>query len=289
MCVGIAERDLPGAAVVMRTYASIGETRDPDMIMWYTDFRSDLDVTSLLALPPRLTPVITWEPFDSSGGTEQPDFRLDKILSGSFDSYIEKWARDVSSVGRRVFVRFAHEQNGDWYPWSEQRNGNRAGDYVRTWRHVQAIFDRVGVDNVEWMWSPNVDYEGATALADVYPGDSAVDVVGIDGYNWGTSQPGKSWQIPAEVFEATVNQVHDLSDRPIILSEVGSTELGGDKATWIKQLGHYFEQTPEITGFIWFDYNKETDWRIASSEASRAAFLQVLAALPRSCPTGVSN
>ena len=49
-----------------------------------------------------------------------------------------------------------------------------------------------GVHNVEWVWAPNA--ESAPGLFDVsspnnwrhyYPGDSYVDWVGIDGYNWG--------------------------------------------------------------------------------------------------------
>jgi hypothetical protein len=37
--------------------------------------------------------------------------------------------------------------------------------------------------------------------------------------------------------------------------------------------------TPAIRGFTWFDFAKETDWRVDSSAASAAAFRAGLAAV----------
>ena len=38
--------------------------------------------------------------------------------------------------------------NGNWFPWSETRNGNSSGEYVAAWRHVRDIFRAEGVTNV---------------------------------------------------------------------------------------------------------------------------------------------
>ncbi|MEX0594492.1 MAG: hypothetical protein WD157_00095, partial [Patescibacteria group bacterium] len=58
------------------------------------------------------------------------------------------------------------------------------------------------------------------------------------------------------------------------IMEVGSTEKGGDKAAWItdmyKQLASGFSQ---IKGFTWFNINKETDWRINSSNLAKQSFI----------------
>jgi beta-mannanase len=53
-------------------------------------------------------------------------------------------------------LRFAHEMNGNWYPWSEGVNGNAAGQYVPAYRRVVTLFRSVGVTNVTWVWSPKV-------------------------------------------------------------------------------------------------------------------------------------
>ena len=60
--------------------------------------------------------------------------------------YITRFATAIRDQSWPVAIRFAHEMNGNWYPWSESRSGNRPGDYVQAWRHVHDIFTRVGAD-----------------------------------------------------------------------------------------------------------------------------------------------
>jgi beta-mannanase len=169
--------------------------------------------------------------------------------------------------------------NGNWNPWSEGVNGNVAGQFVAAWRHVHALFVAAGASNVVWMWNPMIDFAGSTPLAGLYPGDAYVDVVGLDGYNWGTSQTWSHWQSPSQIFSATVATVRKLTTRPIVLCEVASSEVGGNKATWITGFFSYLKKTPAITGFVWFEFDKETDWRVESSAASLAAFVKGLSGL----------
>jgi beta-mannanase len=163
--------------------------------------------------------------------------------------------------------------NGNWNPWSEGVNGNLAGQFVRAWRHVHNLFVQARATNVVWVWNPNVNFTGSTPLAGLYPGDAYVDVVGLDGYNWGTSQTWSTWQTPTQVFAATVAAVKKLTARPILLCEVASSEEGGIKAAWMAQFFAYLAATPAIHGFAWFEFNKETDWRVESSLASERAFI----------------
>ena len=79
-------------------------------------------------------------------------------------------------------IRFGHEMNGDWYGWSGQ-----PAAYVAAWRHVVSVFRGEGAANVKWVWSPNVD-NGDYPFARYFPGDSWVDYVALDGYNWGRSR-----------------------------------------------------------------------------------------------------
>lgn len=217
-------------------------------------------------------PMITWEPWDYTRGSEQPTFALRRIIAGTHDAYIRRWARGIKAWGKPLLLRFGHEMNGDWYPWAEATNGNAAGEYIKAWRHVHRIFRSVGARNVDWVWSPNVIYPGSTPLAGLYPGDRYVDWVGVDGYNWGTSQPGKRWQPFEDLFDPTLAQVARITRKPLMLAEVASTELGGDKAAWIADFFAALKRRPQIRAFVWFNHDKETDWRIESSESARAAF-----------------
>ena len=89
-------------------------------------------------------PLISWEPWDWDGGTEQPAYALRRILAGDHDGLIDRWATQVAAYRRPVLLRFAPEMNGDWRPWSTGLNGNQADEYVATWRHVRERFLRAG-------------------------------------------------------------------------------------------------------------------------------------------------
>ena len=94
--------------------------------------------------------------------------------------------------------------NGDWYPWAVGAPGGSAEDYVAAYRRVRGMFDDAGAKHVEWVWCPNVIVNGdAEAISRCYPGDDFVDIVGVDGYNFG-DLPGHRWTEPAELFGATV-------------------------------------------------------------------------------------
>lgn len=277
--MGVAPPNAPYDQTSLVAFETYG--RAPDYLLWYHDFTTEIDVDAVRALPAAVTPIITWEPFDASrGGVDQSRYRLSAIADGAFDDYLRRWAADLRQVQRLVILRFAHEMNGDWYPWSEQVNGNGAGDYVRAWRHVYDLLRDAGVTTVQWMWSPNIEYQGSAPLDELYPGDDRVDLIGIDGYNWGTSDDGRDWQWPDDLFGPTVDRVRDLSPRPILISEVGSSEIGGNKAEWIERFADFLDDTPEVEGFVWFDYDKETDWRIDSSVESAGAFVDLVARLP---------
>jgi len=238
-----------------------------------------LDVRDLDAVAARgATPLLTWEPYDWSQGVDQPEFALKRIESGQFDDYARRYAGALKSWGRPVMLRFAHEMNGNWYPWSEAVNGNATGDYVAAWRHLHDIFAAEGVKNVSWVWSPNVVYPGSLPLRGLYPGDAYVDIVGIDGYNWGTATTWHTWTPPAELFEPTLAEVKLLAPtKRLLIAETASTESGGDKGIWIQELFTWLHTRPEIEAVVWFDHLKETDWRIGSSTTSARSFKEALA------------
>jgi len=229
-------------------------------------------------------PLVTWEPWLYSAGINQPAYQLQRIYNGTFDAYITKWAQDAKAWGYPFFLRFAHEMNGNWYPWSEQVNGNQPGDYVMAWRHIHDIFTANGATNVSWVWSPNIEYSYTTPLVEEYPGDSYVDWIGMDGYNWGTSQPNHSWQTFSQVFSQTYTDLQQLAPtKPLMIAETSSAEQGGSKANWITdalttQLPNNF---PNIKAILWFNADFTTsgqaDWRIESSSTAQQGFAQAMA------------
>ena len=252
----------------------------PTVVLAFADFTRELDVTGLEAVHARgAVPLVTWEPWVAGHGVSQPAYALDRIAAGDFDPYLRRWAEGLRDFGRPVMLRFAHEMNGNWYPWSEGVNGNGAGDYVAAWKHVRSIVTSAGATNVSWVWSPNVPYTGSVPLTGLYPGADAVDVVALDGYNFGTSQSWSSWVQPETLFGPGLQQLRTLAPaKPVIIAETASSELGGSKADWVRSAVAYLAAQPDVTAFVWFHMNKETDWRLDSSAASATAVREALAA-----------
>ena len=184
-----------------------------------------------------MIPLVDWASWDVSitPRYQQPDFSLSRIIDGDHDPYIRQWATEARQWGHPFFLRFDWEMNGDWYPWSEARNGNRAGQFVQAWRHVHDIFTAVGATNVTWVWCPNVDFPGGISIESLYPGDGYVDWLCMDGYNWPVdSGKQEKWESFQEIFKPTYNLLTHISPgKPIMIGETSSTEVGASKKDWI--------------------------------------------------------
>lgn len=281
--------------------------RAPDYVVWYEDWANgnfnNGHRNYLSTIDQRnLTPVIDWEPFDSDGPTvDQPSYRLSTIYNGNHNSYIDSWANGLKAYGKPVFIKFAHEMNGGWFPWGVGVNGNQAGDFIEAWQHIHDRFVRAGANNVRWVWVPNYVYDTIPAsLQDVYPGDQYVDWLGMNGYNWGTSVYWEScpcrssWDTFVEVFDGTYHDLLQIANKPIMIGETASSEEGGNKARWITNalVQELPNRYPNVRAVTWFnkkatglDTNQNgevvptasVDWRITSSEEARKAFRSAVA------------
>ena len=260
----------------------------PSVILSYKDFNQAPPIAELDAARTRGAQVLlTWEPWTWGGGTAQPAYSLDRITAGDFDPYLRQWGQAIAAWGHPVMLRFGHEMNGNWYPWSEQLNGNGPGDYIAAWRHVHDVVTSAGgpdssASNITWVWNPNVPYWGSTPLDALYPGASYVDAVALDGYNWGTSASWSTWTSPSQLFDGGITQLRSLAaGKQILIAETSSAEQGGSKPEWNTALITYLLAQPDVTAVVWFHFNKETDWRINSSTASADALRNALAARPK--------
>lgn len=203
------------------------------------------------------TPLITWEPWVPGNGVSQPAYQLKKITAGGFDGYILKSAQYIKDFGSPIFLRFAHEMNGNWYPWGGDVNGNSTEDYIAAYRHVHDIFTELGVKNVTWVWSPNEPFENpkvehAQNLDAFYPGDEYVDWVVFSSFNWGTSEKHTKWRSFSEVVEPSY-KILEKYDKPLMISEINSSNKGGDKNTWLKNMAFEILKYPKVKAIVWFE------------------------------------
>jgi mannan endo-1,4-beta-mannosidase len=260
-----------GAGELQAVADAVG--RRAEMVMAFEDFFATPPISELAVVKYcGADPIITWEPWcwtdDRSPAVVQ------SVLSGALDEYASRWADEMRDWASTVYVRFAHEFNGDWYPWTPAF-GTPARAYVEAWRRLHDIFANRGAGNVKWVWAPSA--VGASTFRDWYPGDDYVEVLGIDGYNWGASHRSTRWTTPEDLFGDALDALRAVSsDKPILISEVGCAESGGCKADWIARFIDFVVAAQDVVGFVWFEQQKEADWRITSTPESAAAMAKAL-------------
>jgi hypothetical protein len=209
---------------------------------------------------------------------------LAEIAGGTKDSYLTAWAKAAHSYGKPFFLRWDWEMNGTWFQWGQEAAANPAL-FKSAWRHFHDVAEAQGATNVTWAWCPNVKFTGSTSLSLLYPGGEYVDWTCADGYNHGTNPISPiRWTKPYPLLSPTYNALLTLApEKPVMLGEMASTELGGSKAQWIAdafatQLPIKF---PRVKAVSWFNWNipvegNRWDWPIESSEAAQTAFSNVI-------------
>ncbi|HEX9064605.1 MAG TPA: glycosyl hydrolase [Streptosporangiaceae bacterium] len=189
--------------------------------------------------------------------------KLADIADGTYDRYINSFAKDIRRYGHPVIVGFGHEMNAQWSPWG-YRHANPA-TFVAAWRHIVNQFRKDKVKNVTWLWTVNVvdPHAHSSDPRPWWPGDNYVTWVGIDGYY---RRP--SWKFAA-LFGPTIKAVHMLTRAPILISETGVAPSAG-KAAKIPNL-FAGVRAYGLLGLVWFDAIAHHDWRL-DDEAAILAF-----------------
>lgn len=249
-----------GNGTIAQTDQEIG--RKPAVHLTYYDFAGDDWVDS---------PVNTSDFADGRiplVNVEPNNVNFDDIVNGTYDDLLTQRADEAKALGKQFFVDFAAEMNGD-----EGWGDHDPAKYIAAWRHIHDIFVARGATNVVWAWCPNnEDAEGSPPAMNYYPGDQYVDWTGIDGYNWGTSDPDFAWQTFRDVFADMYPQLA-AKGKPVIIAEMASDEAGGSKADWIDDIVPTLKNDyPLIKAIVWFDVDKERHWQINSSASALAAY-----------------
>ena len=220
-----------------------------------------------------ITPVIWWQPTDPANPRQGTYERYERTLRGKHDAYLTEWARAAraagETAGRPILLRYAHEATGYWFPWSVGRFDNTKENYKAAWRYVWKIFKREGaLPWVRFVWSTVFPYKWA------YPGDRYVRFVGLTVLNFGAN---RRWRDPGPLIDKRVRATKQITKRPIIIAELATDYLGGDKATWLKQAyTRSYERHPKIWAIMYLDTDEphliagQPDWRLVKPDDGSA-------------------
>src|ERR1039458_5761636 len=103
------------------------------------------------------------------------------IANGGYDSYLKSFAASIKAYGHTFLLTFAHEMNGNWYPWGNGGcEGTTPAQWLAAWKHVYTVMRGV-TTNAQFVWVPN-DEQGAGPVAPYWPGTAYEQTVGLDAY-----------------------------------------------------------------------------------------------------------
>jgi mannan endo-1,4-beta-mannosidase len=196
--------------------------------------------------------LVSWEPWApvpaalgiDAQSRPQPGLRNIDIARGAQDRYILRFARSLARFPGTVWLRYAHEMNGYWYPWSR---GARA--YRWAWRRIVRLFDVAGARNVRFVWSLNANlYEPSRdwmANARRYwPGRRYVDDVGVTVIDFGGE---KDYSVGR--FVPRLRTLRATFGKPLVLAET-NTEYDG-RVAWLRHLRAMLGRMPWIRAVFW--------------------------------------
>lgn len=135
------------------------------------------------------------------------------------DNYLRGFAKAAASSGGPVFLRWASEMNGTWTAYS----GN-PWLYRTKFRLVARVFRQVA-PNVALVWTPYCTPRGN--IPDYYPGDDAVDWVGVNVYSVhhhnGQLEYPAAHEDPTELLRPIYERY--AAKKPIQISEYAATNF----------------------------------------------------------------
>jgi hypothetical protein len=196
------------------------------------------------------------------------------IARGDQDAAIGAQADGLRDLGAPIFLSFHHEAD-----LSSNTGYGKPAEYVAAWRHYRQVFVAHGAKNVAFTWIVSTATFGKPGVTDsYYPGDDAVDWIGLDAFNWFGCSDGQTtgWRSLAQVtapFAAWASN----HDKPLMLAEWGSIEdpaQPGRKAAWIRDALAYAKSWPQLKAMSYLDAHGTCPWWVDSTQASADAFVE---------------
>jgi mannan endo-1,4-beta-mannosidase len=126
--------------------------------------------------------------------------------------------------GERIPVLFRpwHEHTGSWFWWGKDLCS--ADDYKALWKLTREVFDKKGVDNILWVYSPD-NIRSAEEYTERYPGDDYVDVLGADVYHYNAAEGLEDYLTRARRQLDAATALSHKNHKLVTLSETGAESI----------------------------------------------------------------
>jgi hypothetical protein len=183
-----------------------------------------------------------------------------QVISGKYDKIIRERAEAMKATHGRIFLEWRWEMNRG----AMKSVVHSPRDYIKAWDHVRAIFNKVKVSNVAWVWCPSSkgwgNVPGYIPGPEFYPGNNEVDWICADVYPRQGSYV--SFETAVRPFLSWASHI----GKPIMIGEFGAPRSYTEqqRVQWLNAMAKTVTSTRQIKALVYFD----------GSPAGRPAYLQ---------------
>lgn len=194
--------------------------------------------------------------------------------AGDFNGYYRQIAQNLVNEGYGgSIIRLGWEFNQGWAAWSA--DGVAPSVFIQFWQNIVNSMRSVAGQQFRFEWNPAAGYNEIPDVADYYPGNAYVDLIGLDVYDiawdtypgitqeWSTLQSettGLDWlaSFGAEQRKAITLPEWGLgwgtcvgNGQPASVSD--GEACGGDDPTFINDMAHWIAANDVVEATYW-DY-----------------------------------
>ena len=169
-------------------------------------------------------PVTGKSAWDTTGKAVKEIFPEGSMYS-KFDSWLKIVAEFINSLKTKdgikipVIFRPWHEMSGGWFWWG--KGGCTPDEYKRLYMLTHDKLEKeYQCDNIVWAFSPNSGYSD---FMNYYPGNSYVDVLGVDLYEFDKDNAKYQQSLKHDLDEIT--QIAKKEKKIVALTETGCQQL----------------------------------------------------------------
>ena len=194
---------------------------------------------------------------------------------------IVRWADTIAARKTMTYFGFVHEPEAH-----DSAHMGTAAQYIAAYQHVVDIMRSRNVANIRYVWQMTA-YAFAAGrndpqyAANYYPGDTYVDDVAEDAYNWAGCSNTNAWRDLSSIAAPALTYA-TAHDKPVVIAEFAS-QAAPQRAAWLANAGQWLiANRSQIQAAFYFDRPPTThagaacNWALTSS-ADLAAFRAIMA------------
>jgi beta-mannanase len=185
-----------------------------------------------------------------------------------------------------IYIRPAWEYNGGWFRWVV--NSSNVGIFNQAFQHITTLAHSFSGMTIKVIWNPGGEPGGVIKALTTYPGDSALDIIGIDSYGQASStETNQAPLMPAPDYTIlSASQLAVAHGKPFSIDEMGDAQDVGDTQVFTANVLQAIQSVPGVVidhVVIWNDPsggNGNLQWGTgdpALATAWRSLFAGILA------------